>query len=406
MTTAKNRNSRINYSILLTANLLFCFYEILGQNCFVDTTKLREINIFYRDLDSNYKDIGLEAIGAITFNDNIVLATHAWNNSRSSILMLNTDFATKWEYVIKDKRIQFIARMSDSTIVASGERIDMKGYWICLLNFKGQLIYFREYKEKDCNVSNMKLDKYGNIYMLIESDNEPFLRTDKWYASLNHVLGTIGQRRIFLYCYNYKGNKKWKKVLDKDKNTSKFGKELIVAEEIYVNSSYRGFFNYKKESGIRAFKFHKNGHKVDYFTHNENLKQLYFDTVLYSCTSFHNDTLILYQGEIKEKKCFSTIVYQKDVKEFWVEKAVKNRNSIYIIGSWDNNLGYLLTKIDHSGKLIGYWKDNMENGSTSIVDAVMYKSDKIIIIGNQYRKNSGEQFGKHNINLVVLSECK
>jgi hypothetical protein len=404
---------------ILTIIILFNFWNVKSQELFDNPKLIQEINFFYQDTAINefaygdYKPtsvIGLNngsllisTIFSISF-PNQYKTPSDYNSeyferqnvyaekshvSSGSIFKLSKDFEKEWETVFKDKRLNKINLLKDSTIIAVGEKVEMNKFWVALLDLNGKIIWEKEFRNKmETYVSDAVLDSLDNLYILLESER---------LIPIQKKLYEFGVKRIeffktaemdadlYLTKISRKGKRLWTKTLDKRKNFNVFAYNLIIGKQrIIASSSYEGFKKNVKYEGKNIFELNFDGKLLNkYETKNNGL--LFFENGYISCSSTGDDTLKIFQNSNNNLELINEINLPREINHFWIKKGISLYDTNYIFGSSNHNLGYLLLKLDKNYNFKGYWINSGDMTCQS-VDFTILEDSSIIIVGEKWIK--------------------
>ncbi len=328
--------------------------------------------------------------------------------SSGSVFMLNGNLEKQWEVFFKERRVEKIKKLSDESIIAIGESVDMKFFWVAKINRQGEIIYDKSYKfKRSPDIENFEIDSLNNLYILLSTEKIQPIKITKHYGKkrINFFKETDMEGDIYLLKLTPSGKIKWKTVIDKRKNFSAYGYDLIIEKDIYLSTSYEGFIKekkeWRKEEGKNIYQLSKKG-KILNIYQNENKSIYLLGNKLIFSTSADNDTLCLYQKEKSAIKLIETIVFNKRENQFWTEKSLSSEYNNYILGTNNHNLGCIVIKFDKQNKCIGYWKyDN-----SSFVDATIGSDNSIVLIAENYsnldKTNSNEK--NNSIKLIIIKK--
>ncbi|PID95234.1 MAG: hypothetical protein CSA95_00670 [Bacteroidetes bacterium] len=328
--------------------------------------------------------------------------------SSGSVFMLNGNLEKQWEVIFKERRVEKIKKLSDESIIAVGESVDMKFFWIAKINRQGEIIYNKSYKfKRRPNIENIEIDSLNNLYILLSTEKIQPIRITKHYGKkrINFFKETVMEDDIYLLKLTPSGRIKWKTVIDKRKNFSAYGNNLIIGKDIYLSTSYEGFIKENKEwckkEGGNIYQLSEEGKILNVYQ-NENKSIYLLGNKLIFLSRVGNDTLHLYQKEKSAIKLVETIVFKKIEKQFFTEKSLSAEYNNYIIGTNNHNLGCIVIEFDKQNKYTGYW----EYDNSSFVDATIGSDNSIVLIAENYSNlnpnNSSEK--KHSIRLIIIDK--
>jgi len=231
----------------------------------------------------------------------------------------------------KERRVEKIKKLSDESIIAVGESVDMKFFWVANINRQGKIIYDKSYKfKRSPDIENFEIDSLNNLYILLSTEKIQPIKITKYYGKKRIIFfkETDMEDDIYLLKLTPSGKIKWKTVIDKRKNFSAYGNDLIIEKDIYLSTSYEGYIKekngWRKEEGKNIYQLNEKGKILNVYQ-NENKSIYLLGNKLIFSGSTDNDTLCLYQKEKSAIKLIETIVFNKRDNQFWTEKVPINR---------------------------------------------------------------------------------
>jgi len=400
-----------------------------AMSCFVQTkfdtsVMTEEFNFFYKDSIDNIVSFGdYEPTGFVGFNSGSIIVstefsihfprqyqlTDSFNRdnfklvyeedkifqpkehiSSGSVFKLNSSFHKEWELIFEDKRVKKIEKLPDGTIIIAGDRIDMGKYWMVQLDTTGKIIWQREFKIKySSTVSNMTIDSLGNSYILLETERVVPFSTEKYWGKrrFHFFRPTEMENNIYLVKADNNGKVLWRRCLDNRKNFGKFGYNIFINHDVFVTTSYEGFIKHKKDwikqEGSTLHQITTKG-KVIKATESNKYFQYHYNDNYFSCTT-KSDTLTLYTTSNNQQIPTDTIIFSNPIQSVWIEKFFKTKDCIYLLGSKDHNLGYIVVQLDKDNNYISHWNDSRKE-SCELVDAIKYSDNTFLVIGKCFKK--------------------
>ena len=207
---------------------------------------------------------------------------------------------------------------------------------------------------------------------------------------------------LYLLKLTPSGKIKWKTTIDKRKNISAYGYDLIIEKDIYLSTSYNGFIKekgkWREEKGRNIYQLSKNGKILDIYQPGKKDICMLGDKLIFS-TSINNDTLCLYLKEDSDIKLMKTIVFNDIKTQFWIKKSLSSKYNNYILGTNDNHV-CIVIEFDKQNKCTGYWKyDNLK-----FIDATIGLDNSIVFISDIYSNLDKTNRNKKNtsIKLTVM----
>jgi hypothetical protein len=425
--------------LILTLFILIFFSNSYGQNVYEDELSIYEFDFYYSDsIDSDitfgdYKPTGIVSLqdGSLIvsteihlyFPDQYKTATEFTPEyfqqqkvfsskshiSSGSVFKLDNDYQKQWEITFKEKRIVGIKKLSDESILVVGEQVDMKIFWIAKIDTNGNILFEKDYKfGQKPNIANIEVDSFDNIYILLNCERLYPVKITNFYGRKRIRFFQVSdmENDLYLLKISPQGKILWKTPLDKRKNITTFGYDLIIEKNIYVSTSYDGFVKHEKHKGEMMYEINNRG-KILTTMPIENKRILLMDSLLVFTTKSHNDSLVLYyyQKESDLLRPIETIIFKDDVKHFWAKKAIDAQTSNYIFGTNSHNLGCLLVELNKRNQFVGYWANERKNMS-NFVDATIKPDDSIVILSCRYDipLKSDDSSRKYSIRLIEIKK--
>lgn len=412
--------------------------NIFGQENFLNNLKVQENNFVYKDSINGQITYGnYEPTGIISMKDgSLIVSTkfsitfpgqyttpNTYNEeyyereklfsqkshiSSGSVFKLDCNYQKKWEIIFKERRVIGIKKLSDENILIVGERTDMKQFWIAKISPDGKVLFEKSYKFKGKpSVANMEIDSLDNIYVIISAVRINPISIRKFYSKIRlEFFKASGMNRdLYLLKISPNGKIKWQTTIDNRKNFLKFGYDLVIRNGIYISTSYIGFVKTQKgeikSEGKMLYKIFTNG-KIETKFLIENKRIFSIKDQLLFATAAHKDSLVIFEKTGNEYNPIETIIFNNDIKQFWILKALYSDSNNYFFGTNSHNLGCLMVKLDNQNKFLGYWKDSIENRS-SFVDATIKPDNSVVIIAGHYSLlNSTDSNKKKSIKIITI----
>ena len=429
--------------LIIVLSTFLSVLKIYGQNSSLDFIIVKETNFFYKDSIDNVVTYGnYEPTGIISLDDgSLVISTkfsitfpdqyktpetftkeyfdrariyqEKAHISSGSVFMLNKDREKQWEVFFRDKRVETVKLLSDETILAVGEDVSLKFFWIAKISKEGEVLDEKEFRFKRRPfIENVKTDRLNNIYILLSTEKMKIINITKLQfgqKKIGFFQESEMEHNIYLLKISPTNIILWSTAIDKRRDYWTFGKNLVIHNsDIFVSTSFRGFRKEKKErikdDGELLFLIRETG-KIKQTYLFENKKIFINNNQLLFATSAHNDTLILYEGNQNSLLPIESIVFDDEITTFWTINFKEGNNYNYIFATHLHNLGCLLIELDKKNKYIKHWKDSIENIS-SLVDGVVSANNSVVILACHYsnpRDNSTEQ-KVYSVKLIELEK--
>ncbi len=309
------------------------------------------------------------------------------HGSSGTVFCLDSNQEKTWELIFKDEKAEFIKKFNDSSFVVVGTHINLKHVWMALISQKGEIAWKKDFKHKRQIFTSSLAVHNECIYLLHESRGTILYHTKPNTVKKHRFFETSENDDLYLMKVDSKGFRKWRKAIDKRKNSTSYGDQLFVTNEnIYLTYSHIG-----PELELNGHTYKSSKKLIMLNLTGRVLKNLKFDGrtlintsggLLY-CTSADDDTLNFYRGDSLVKN----FVIPNDIKRFWVNGAFVMEDQLVLFGSNNNNLGVLLMSFDLKFNLNWYWIKEGErliepggycknkNGSFSIAAEKWKKTD-------------------------------
>jgi len=414
--------------------LFFTLTNIYGQAKLLTNINVKEVSFYYKDSINGQITFGdYNPTGIISLKDGSLIISTEFSihfpgeciipdtftneyferqkifkekshTSSGSVFMLNDNLEKQWEVIFKDRRVEKIKKLSDESIIAVGESVDLKFFWVAKINKQGKIIYDKSYKFKSPFIQNIEIDSLNNLYILLTTERLQPIRIIKYYnrRHLYFFRETEMEDDLYLLKLTPSGKIKWKTAIDKRKNISAYGYDLIIEKDIYLSTSYNGFIKekgkWREEKGRNIYQLSKNGKILDIYQPGKKDICMLGDKLIFS-TSINNDTLCLYLKEDSDIKLMKTIVFNDIKTQFWIKKSLSSKYNNYILGTNDNHV-CIVIEFDKQNKCTGYWKyDNLK-----FIDATIGSDNSIVFISDIYSNLDKTNRNKKNtsIKLTVM----
>jgi hypothetical protein len=329
--------------------------------------------------------------------------------SSGSIFKLNNKFEKEWETVFYDKRVKRIILRPDSSIIAVGERVDMKKFWMASLDLNGRILWEKEIKNTNnvtVTVCDAIIDSIDNIYILLSSERLiPFrINKDDGYKKVEFFKNRHMDGDLYLMKLSPFGKKKWLTTLDNRKTCWTFGWKLVFGKNnIYASSAFEGFRKNRKKweklEGELIYEVSPKG-KIKNMIENNIKKLLFYQDGLFTITKYAEDTLILH----KNNKAYDSIKILSANKDLSIKNAIPIKKGFLILGSNydDNNRDYLIIRVNENLKLDDYWSYNKDDYN-EISSAVEMPDGTLVIMGECSMRDSLNNLVSY-INIVSIKK--
>lgn len=431
-----NKRTALLFSII-------AFSTVIGQTKVTDSLNIQEFNYFYKDSVDNKVSFGdYEPTGFISLADGSLIVstqfsisfdgqyelpdslTHENINlnyelqkifsskshvSSGSVFKLNSNFEKQWEIIFKEHRVMKIGRLPDQSVIVAGDRVDMEKFWMAHISATGKIIWQKEYKLKSSStIANMIVDTLGNSFLLVQTERQIPISIAQYYGKRRIMFfrQTEMEGNIYLLKVSNKGKVLWTRSLNKRKGFQKFGHNIFLNKNIFTSASYEGSIKQKdkwiEKKGETTYEVNTKG-KIINATETGNHFLYHYNDKYFSCTTT-NDTLVLYTNTATQPKPTDTIPFINPVKGLWIYNSLTTKDNIYLLGSKDHNLGYIVVQLNKDNKYISYWSDNRAE-SCELVDAIVKSDGTIIIIGKCFKRAKGTNNSLTTyINLTIIKK--
>ena len=317
--------------------------------------------------------------------------------SSGSIIKLNKEFKKEWELIFKDKRVEKIKLTSNGEIIAVGERLDMKKFWVGIITNDGKIVWEKEFKnKKNSIIADIEIDSLNNLFILLESsrilpvqpNKNPYQKRRLVFFKESDEFG------IYLTKISPRGNRKWTKNILQKRSYNGFGRDIKLNQnQILISYSYESHKRVNdsliSDEATVVTVLDQYG-KIIKSIKTDNYKLLFLKKVpiCASAESNNSNELVIE----KDFKAFKTLVVPDEIKYYWLEEGVETDKGYYLFGSNSRNLGYFILGLNRNYELVNYWQSENSNGEHPI--GIIIQSDgSIIVVGQKTDKNIALPYG-------------
>jgi len=288
--------------------------------------------------------------------------------------------------------------------------VSLKFFWIAKINKEGKVLDEKKFRfKRRPTIENVEVDSLDNIYLLLSTERLKTISVTRNYGRkrIHFFQESDTEMNIYLLKISPANKIRWNTAIDKRHDYWTFGRDLVVHNsDIFVSTYFEGFKKEKKErikdKGVILFLIGKTG-KIKQTYPFDNKKIFINNNQFLFITSERKDTLTLYEGSPNSLLPIENIIFDNEIKTFWIKNFKEGNNHNYIFATHRNNLGCLLIELDKNNKYIRHWKDSLENVS-SLVDGVISENNSVVILASHYSYPSENSTEKkvYSIKLIEI----